>query len=146
MKIKRILLNNLGLKVAALFLAFVTWFYVSDLTEQDSGKTVLQKLLSQTPYISKKLTIKPIFVGDVPEGYVFKKEDVKVVPETMVVLGPSGILSTKEIMYTAPIDLSEHAKSKMLEVGLANINRSIKIQKTKVQVFIPVEKNEGQQE
>ena len=146
MKIKKILLNNLGLKIAALFLAFVTWFYVSDLTEQDSGKTVLQRLLSQTPYISKKLMVKPIFVGDMPEGYVFKKEEVKVIPESMVVLGPAGILSTKEVMYTTPIDLSEHTKGKMIEVGLANINRSIKIQKTKVQVFIPVEKNEGQQE
>ena len=144
MKIRRILLSNVGLKIAALFLAFVTWFYVSDLTEEDPGKTVLQKLFSQTPYMSKKFVIKPIFVGYVPEGYVFKKEDVKVAPETMVVLGPSEILAGKEVIYTVPIDLSEHTKAKMLEVDLANINRSIKIQKTKVQVFIPVEKNEGQ--
>ena len=140
MKIKRILLHNVGLKSVALVLALVTWLYVGEATKEDSEQTVLQKLLSTTPYISKKLYIQPVFIGNIPEGYRFLKEGVKVTPESIVVMGPAKLLSDKEKIYTKPIDLSEHTKSKMIDTTLESISRSVKFQRIKVQVYLSVEK------
>ena len=140
MKLNKILLNNIGLKLLALFLAFVTWFYIGEATKVAPQKTVLQKIFSPGYYSSKKLYIKPIFVGSVPRGYKFLETDVKVTPEFIVVLGPSNILSEKEFVYTKAIDLSEHTKNRMLAVELKSISPSIKLQKTNVQVYLPIKK------
>ena len=142
MNIKRSLLNNIGLKMLALLLAFVTWFYIGDATKLDSEKTVLQKLLPISHYTSKKLYIKPVFVGEVPKGFVFLKNDVTVTPEYIMVLGPSKILAKKDVIHTKPINLSEHTKTKTLDVELDRISRLIKFQKTKVELYLPVEKQE----
>lgn len=143
MKVKSALLNNIGLKMLALILAFVTWLYIGEVIEVDSEMTVLQKLLSSSDYISKKLYVKPIFVGAAPAGYKFTESEVKVTPESIVVLGPSNVLSGKEFIYTEPIDLSEHTKRKRLDVELADISPSMKFQKADVQVYLPVEKIEN---
>lgn len=144
MPIKKILLNNIGLKLLALVLAFITWFYIADATKVDSEKTVLHKLLFHTDYISKKVNIKPIFVGTVPKGYKLAEKDVKITPESIIIVGPSKILSERSLLFTKPIDLSEHTKNKTIDVELNSISRSIRFQKTKVQIFLPVEKTEEQ--
>ncbi|UCD55841.1 MAG: YbbR-like domain-containing protein [Candidatus Omnitrophota bacterium] len=140
MKLKKILLNNIGLKLLALFLAFVTWFYIGEASKAVSQKTVLQKIFTSAYYSSKKLYVKPIFVGSVPGGYEFVKRDVNVVPEFIVVLGPSNILSKKEFIYTKAIDLSKHTKSRTIDIELRSISPSIKLQKTNAQVYLPIKK------
>lgn len=142
MKIKRILLNNFAIKILALILAFVTWVYVGEATKEGSDQTVLQRLLSSSSYGSKKLQIKPVFMGDVPEGFRLVKENVKVNPDSILVVAPSRALPKKEFISTDPIDLSEHTISKTVDVELENLSKTIELQKTKVQVFIPVEKIE----
>lgn len=140
MKLKKVLLNNIGLKLLALLLAFVTWFYIGEATKVASQKTVLQKIFSPAYYSSKKLYIKPIFVGSVPRGYEFTETDVKVMPEFIVVLGPSNILSEKEFIYTNPIDLSEHTKTRSVDIELKSISPSIKLQEANAQVYLPIKK------
>ncbi len=140
MKIKKILLNNIGLKVLALVLALVTWFYIGEITEEGTNQTIVQRFRSPSYFVSKKLSIQPNFVGEVPPGYMLIQDDIKVDPEYMVVLGPETILSKKEFIYTKPIDLSEYTKTKTLDVGLERISHEIRIQKTDVSIFIPVKK------
>ena len=140
MKLKKVLLNNIGLKLLALLLAFVTWFYIGEATKVAPQKTVLQRIFSPAYYSSKKLYIKPIFVGSVPRGYEFVETDVNVMPEFIVVLGPSNILSEKEFIYTKPIDLSEHTKTRTVDIELKSISPSIKLQETNVQVYLPIKK------
>ena len=142
MKFKKVLLNNLGLKVLALFLAFVTWFSVEEVIKVGGEKTALQKLLTPAKYSSKKLTVKAVFVGNAPEGFKFLEEAASVSPGSVLVVGPARVLAQKEYIYTAPIDLSEHTKSKTIDVDLESISRAIKFPKTKVQVSIPIEKIE----
>ena len=140
MKIKNLFLNNIGLKLLALLLAFITLMYVGEATKTDFDRTVLQKLFSGSDYISKRLYIKPVFVGNVPEGYVFRRDETKIFPEAIIVIGPAKFLSGKEAIATSPIDLSEHTKTGTLDVGLESISRSIKSQRTKVQIFLRIEK------
>jgi len=140
MKIKKALLNNIGLKALALVLALVTWFYIGEITEEGTNKTLVQRFLSSPYFVSKKLSIQPNFVGEVPSGYKLMQDDIKVDPEYIVVLGPAKILSKKEFIYTKPIDLSEYTKTMTLNVGLEDISHAIKVQKTAVSVFVPVNK------
>lgn len=140
MKLNKALLNNLGIKFLALLLALITWIYVSEATKVDEEKTILQKLLGSSNYIAKKLLVKPVFVGNVPEGYEFLKDEIKIDPESIVVVGPSRILAVREYVYTKPIDMSEHTKTKTVDSDLENISRSIDFQKTRVQIYLPVKK------
>ena len=122
MKLKRILLNNSGLKL---------------LTKEVTEKTVLQKILA-SQYDTKSLYIKPIFVGKVPEGYEFLEDKVKITPEHIIVVGPSNILSKREFIYTNPIDLSEHARTKTLDVRLDRISPTIKLQNVEARIYLPI--------
>ena len=140
MKINKIVANNIGLKAIALMLALVTWVYVGEAAKVDGEKTALRRLLAPSDYIAKKLIIKPIFVAGVPVGYEFLSNEVKVIPDSIVVVGPSKVLSNKEFIYTNPIDLTEHTKTKTIEVGLEDISRSIQFDQTEVQVHLPVRK------
>jgi YbbR domain-containing protein len=138
--LKKVLLNNIGLKLLALILAFVTWFYIGEAAKVAPQKTVLQKIFSPSYYSSKKLYVKPIFVGSISRGYEFSEEKVTVVPEFIVVLGPSSILSEKEFIYTKSIDLSEHTKARTVKAELKSISPSIKLQETSAQVYLPIKK------
>ena len=52
MRIRYILLNNIGFKLLALLLAFITLIYVGETTKTDSEQTVLEKLFKRADYIS----------------------------------------------------------------------------------------------
>jgi len=140
MNLRKVLSNNIGLKLLALVLAFVTWFYIGEATKLDAQKTVLQKIFSPSYHIAKKLYIKPIFVGSVSPGYEFVAREVKVTPEFIIVLGTPNILSEKEFIYTKSIDLSEHTKARTVPVELKSISPSIKLQETSAQVYLPIKK------
>ncbi|MFH1593787.1 MAG: YbbR-like domain-containing protein [Candidatus Omnitrophota bacterium] len=140
MKIKKFFLNNLGIKTLSLLLAFVTWFYVGETAKMDSSeKTVLERLLLPSAYLAKQLSVKPIFVGKIPDGYRLLKNEVRVNPQSVFIIGPPDILSKREFVFTKPIDLSEHTKSKKFEVELASISRSVTFQKTVVEIQLPIE-------
>jgi len=140
MKIKKILLNNIALKLLALVLALMTWVYVGELNEDDSSKTFVQRFLSSSYLVSKKLYVQLNFTGELPKGYKLMQDDLKVTPAYIVVVGPSKVLANKEYIFTKPIDLGEYTKTNTLEIGLENISRTIKVEKTNVEVFVPVKK------
>jgi len=140
MKFRNILTHNIGLKLLALILAFLTLIYVGETEKSDQDKTVLQKLFVRTDYVSKRLEVVPIFAGKAPGGYELLKSAVRVSPESVLVIGPAEFLSDKEAIFTEPIDLSEHTKPKIVSVKLEAISRAIKSQEAKVQVHLAVEK------
>lgn len=142
MKTKNIIANNLGLKLLAFLLAFVTWLYIGEATKAGSEQTVLQKLFSSSQYGSQKLYVKPVFVGKVPDGYKFRKGEVRILPEFIVFAGPLKSLEKKDFISTKPIDLSENTKSKTFEVDLVSPSSAIKLQKTTAQIYLPIEKTE----
>jgi len=143
MKFKKILFNNLGIKVLALILAFITWLYIGEVTKKSSGKTILQKLLTPRTLSVKTMTVKPILVGRVPEGYEIAREDIKVEPETIIVAAPRGILMDKEFIYTKPIDLGEYTRPKVLDAELKDISRAARLEKVTVRVILPIKKASG---
>lgn len=144
MRLTNLVLNNIGLKVLSLFLAFITLIYVGETTREDpDDRTVLQKFFTQSDFMCKKLAIKPIFVGNPPPGHVFLRNEVKVFPDSVLVLGPARYIADKEFIFTKPIDLSEHSKTKTLGVDLESISRSIRSEEVKSQIYIPIVKSSG---
>ena len=143
MRLTNLISNNVGLKLLSLFLAFITLIYVGETTREGSDdRTILQKFFTQSDFIGKKLMIKPIFVGTPPPGHVFLKDEVKVFPDSVLVLGPARYIADKEFIFTKPIDLSEHSKTKTLGVDLESISRSIRSDEVKSQVYMPIVKSD----
>ena len=143
MKLKRILFNNLGLKMLALVLALVTWVYIGEVLNVNSDRTVLQKILASSKFVSRRLTVAPNFVGEEPEGCELIRSEITVDPQYVIVLGPAKVLGERNEVLTKPIDLSEYTKPKTIEVGLEGFSRSVNFQKTKIQVYLPVKKVEN---
>ncbi len=96
--------------------------------------------------MSKTLTDRHVFVGAVPEGYEFLDSDAKSFPESVLAIGPAGLLADKKFLYTKPIDLSERTKTKTVEVELESVSRSVTPQGAKVQIYLAVKKIEGTRE
>ena len=85
-------------------------------------------------------------MGAVPEGHEFLDSDTKLFPESILVIGPAGLLADKKFLYTEPIDLSEHTKTKTVEIELQSVSRSVTPQGAKVQVYLAVKKIKGARE
>ena len=58
MRIRYILLNNIGFKLLALLLAFITLIYVGETTKTDSEQTVLEKLFKRAAFDRALLFLK----------------------------------------------------------------------------------------
>lgn len=142
MKLKNAVINNFGMKALSLVLAFLTWFYIGEATRVGPDKTVLEKILSRAPYASRMVTVKPLLVGVVPEGYSLIERDIKVTPGSLLIVGPKSLIKKAEFVETEPIDLSEHTKSKTFTLRLMNVSNSVKIHDAEVQIYLPIEKKE----
>lgn len=144
MKFGKIILNNFWLKIVALIFAAITWFYVINLIEDTTGKkTILAKMLpSYSRLTSKKLFIKAIFAGELPEKYKLLMEQVKIDPPYIIVAGPKFILNKVERLETAPIDISKYRKTTVYQAQISSIGPNVDTEKLQVKVIIPIKKVE----
>ena len=134
--------NNAGLKITALILALLLWFYV--VNELNKGSEVdrqfLDKVLPSDGVMAKKLAIKPIFIGTPRSGYVIDSKKAIIVPEYCIVVGQKDLLSRMRFAYTMPIDVRGISKSFTKSVPLNPIAPGIFMEETLVQVTVPVER------
>ncbi len=141
MKFGKIILNNFWLKMVALIFAIITWFYVINLIEDTTGKkTILAKMLpSYNRMTSKKLFIKAIFVGELPEKYKLLMEQVKIDPPYFIVAGPKFIINKVDRLETVPIDISKYRKTTIYQAQISSMGPSVDTEKLLVKVTIPIE-------
>ncbi len=141
MRLKRWIMNNLGLKVLALILAIGTWFYINK--ELTKVKTEEEKaIFSMLHYdvISKKLPIQVTIVGKVVPGYEIDTAGITVEPAACAVIGPKNLLESVDIARTVPIDISEYTQSVSKELALAPIAKGLELKNYFVKVHIPIVK------
>ena len=69
--IRKFFIENVGLKIISLVLAFMLWFYVvSELKKgSEEENQFLNRVFPQQGVAAKKLLIRPIFVGKLKNGY-----------------------------------------------------------------------------
>lgn len=145
MRFGKWIVHNGGLKVIALVLAVITWFYVFNEIEHLHTKesSPAQLLPSYGKLISRKLYVKAIVIGEVSEGYRMNVNDVQIDPPYFVVAGPASVLRTVERLETEPIDISRYTKTTMVDAHILPITPSIDVGKLTVKVTIPIKKAES---
>jgi len=141
---KMFFINNFGLKMIALFLATLAWFYVLG----ELGKvTIIEDSVPFSPYYpfrmkAKRVDIMPVFEGNPPAGYAFDERHVKMNPKTCMIVGPTKVLEKLENVKTAPIDLTEYTKSFKEKVALQSVPNLRLPEEDFISVSIPITKKE----
>lgn len=138
----KIFTKNAGLKLIALILALVLWFYVVNELNKGSevDKQFLNKVLPSDGVMAKKLVIKPIFIGTPRSGFKINSNKTVVIPEYCIVVGQKDLLSRTRFAYTMPIDVRGISKPFTKSVPLNPIAPGIFMEETLVQVTVPVER------
>lgn len=138
---RNIILNNWGLKLLALFLAMVTWYYI--VVELQKGaveeREALQSILPYRVY-SKELPIKLNLIGEPPNGYMIDYDNLLLEPSKFVIVGPKSILKKLISVKTRPIDISEHTKTFKKAVSIVMPAKGITIKDKFINVTIPITK------
>jgi YbbR domain-containing protein len=138
----KLLTKNTGLKIIALILALVLWFYV--VNELNKGSEVdrqfLNKVLPSDSVMAKKLMIRPVFIGTPRSGFSIDNKKAVIVPEYCIVVGQKDLLSRTRFAYTMPIDVRGISKPFTKSVPLNPIAPGIFMEETLVQVTVPVER------
>ncbi len=75
--------------------------------------------------IHKKVPIEIAKTNSLPKGYYLDKEVV--VPDTVIVSGPSSLVDSLKKIYTQEINLAEISAEKKLELGLNTPNKLLKL-------------------
>lgn len=140
--LKKAITENIGLKITALVLALVLWFYVVNELNKGSEeeKQFLNKVLPSEGVVAKKLTIRPVFIGAPKFGYTIDPKKAVIVPEYCIVVGPKELLARMRFAYTMPIDVRGISKVFTKSVPLNPIAPGIFMEETLVQVTVPVER------
>jgi len=141
--IARFFTENAALKLTALILALVLWFYaVNELNKgSEEDKQFLSRVLPSEGVVAKKLAIRPIFIGGPLYGYVVDNDKAVITPEYCIVVGPRGMLEKMRYAHTMPIDLHGVSRSFTKSVPLSPIAPGIFMEETLVQVTIPIERS-----
>ena len=140
--IKKFFTKHLTLKLLSLALALLVWFYIVDELKKGSVEElqILRKMLPAEGLISKKLIIKPVFVGTPYRGYTINRAQAVIVPEYCIVVGTRDVLGNVKHAYTMPIDVKQATRSFTLSVPLNPIAPGVYMEETLVQVTVPIEK------
>jgi YbbR domain-containing protein len=138
----KLLTKNASLKLVALILALVLWFYV--VNELNKGSEVdrqfLNKVLPSDGVMAKKLMIKPVFIGTPRSGFAVDSTKAVIVPEYCIVVGQKDLLLRTRFAYTMPIDVRGISKPFTKSVPLNPIAPGIFMEETLVQVTVPIER------
>ena len=141
MRLKRVVLNNIGLKLIALFLAVITWVYiVGELNKvAPEERASLERLL---PYrmTAKFLPVQINLIGESREGYTVIKDKVIADPHGIMVIGPRSLLGRLGFVKTEPIDISAYTKPLTKDVSLMPLARGLSVKEKFVTVTIPIQK------
>lgn len=134
--------KHLGLKILSLILALLVWFYIVNELSRGSLEELqlLHKIMPTEGLIAKKLTIRPVFTGNAHWGYRVVRDQVAVVPEYCMVVGPRTSLEKLNFAYTVPIELKRVSKLFTTSAALSPAAPGVYMEETLVQVTVPIEK------
>ncbi|MFA6079159.1 MAG: YbbR-like domain-containing protein [Candidatus Omnitrophota bacterium] len=140
--LRRFFIENLGLKVIALVLALITWFYIVKQLNMEGTQEemqLLKRIMPSERIIARKLPIKPIFIGHPRSGYEIVRDKALMVPEHCIVLGTKDVLENIKFAYTVPIDVGGMTQPFTKSVPLSPIS-GVYLEETLVQVMVSIEK------
>ena len=129
------------LKVAALIVALVTYFYIhSEITntEKNNATDASYKLIKLT---AKALSVKVRLESTPPDGYRIVEDQVTVSPMQVTVIGAEALLENALTAETAIVDVSDSTKTITKRIPIETVaGISVAGQSTTVEVTVPIEK------
>ena len=139
---KKLVVKNFWLKVLALFLAVIVWFYILGELRKAAEKEgkVFERIL---PFrvSSKSVPIKATIVGQLASGYRIRYKDIEIKPDNYVLIGPKNMLRGIFFVTTEAIDVGEYTKPVTKKAGIETIGPGIIAdERFFVTVTIPIEK------
>ena len=140
----KIILNNFWLKITALLLALISWFYI--VSELNKGtpeeKTFFEQILPAR-ISAKEVPIKVNLIGKPPAGYRVLDDAITIKPSSCVIMAQRNLLTNIPYLTTDEIDIGEYTKSVTKQVSLKPVGHGIIFDKdSHVVVVIPVQKIE----
>ena len=140
--LKRFFTKHLGLKVLSLILALLVWFYIVNELNRGSLEELqlLHKIIPTEGLIAKKLNIRPVFSGNPHWGYRIVRDQVAVIPEYCMVVGPRTTLEKLNFAYTIPVEVKRAVKTFTTSATLSPVAPGVYMEETLVQVIVPIEK------
>ncbi|MFH0771085.1 MAG: YbbR-like domain-containing protein [Candidatus Omnitrophota bacterium] len=134
--------KNFWLKISALILAVITWYYVDvEIGRSPSDERRSFWIEYTHENIIKEVKILPVIVGRPAEDYILRLDKVTVKPDTTFIIGPKRIISKIVSIKTAQIDITGQKKVCSLTVPLELI-RGVRFYGPSgvVDITIPIEK------
>ena len=140
-RIFRFFTKNIGLKIVALILALILWFYVGKEVSRESegNRHFMKRLFPSEGVMAKKLVISPVIVGNPRSGYEVDQANVTLAPGYCIAVGTKDLLDNITIAPTMPINVDSAAKSFTRSVPLRSIP-GVYMEETTTQVSIPIQK------
>ncbi len=138
---KNYIFNNFALKIMALLLAVISWFYIMGEIEGTgySQKSVFEFSFPER-YADKMVPIKINITGLPAAGYHSSLEKVYLNPKYCLVVGPHSLVKHLDYVLTEAIDISGADKTVTKQVALQKIaNLRLTSNKKFVEVTIPIE-------
>ena len=130
------------LKVLALLFAIVTYIFIqNELYRHQREKEEVDPSYKLIRLTSKSLPVKVRLATSAPDGYRVLADQVKVVPENLVVIGPEALLEGASSVETALIDLSESTKTVTRKIPIESVaGIPLSGPAYNVEVTVPIEK------
>jgi len=140
-KIKILVSNNAGLKILALALAIITWFYING----ELNRLALEESMGikgGIPYriAAKTLPIVADVRGNVIPGYRIDTDRIMITPQVCNVIGVKRLLDKVDVIKTVPVYVGEYTKTATIRVSLESPAKGIKLVDRYASIVIPIEK------
>jgi len=144
--IRRWLTNNLWVKLIALFLAIISWFYINEEVEE-AGTTIrmptfLSRFIGKDPVIAKNIKIQPNIQGNLPRGYEIQHDRMSLDPSKCKVWGRKSTLDDVRGILTVPIDVRKKTQTFVTNTRLESIPGVVLPEDKIIEVKIPIVKQE----
>ena len=136
-----LLKGSFFLKFAALIVAVLTYFYIHNeirSREEQNAEDPSYKLIKLT---AKSLPIKVRLDPALPTGYRALEDQIAVLPQSVMVIGPEALFEDAQSAETSMVDVSEYTKTIIKHVPLESVaGVHVTGEPMTVIVTVPIEK------
>ena len=129
--------SNLASKLVSLILAVITYSYVQGETKESGHSSYLERRFLQE-LETKVVPVKVELKGEPPPGYKILRNNIRVKPEKVVIVGRRQSLDQILEIPTQEIDVRKFTHTQVLYVSLEPVRDAILVDKNLVEVEIPV--------
>ncbi|MBN1526369.1 MAG: YbbR-like domain-containing protein [Candidatus Omnitrophica bacterium] len=137
----RFFTENIGLKVIALMLALILWFYVDKEINKGPEEEMqfLKKIFPSEGITAKRLAIKPMIEGELRSGYEIEGGKPTLSPEYCLAVGSKDLLEKISAASTAPVNIDGAFRTFSKSVPLRPIP-GVYMESTSTKVTVTIQK------